>query len=394
MQNVKIWSENALTDIFRYSHCIKASPAELHMAKNEYESFQLAVRATTALSDVTIDVHPVEGIHFSVSRIREVFTPVNNEVNTTIVRAKAPCMMPEYYDNTNHLAVLDAHETYSFAVEARTTAETGAGTYKTNVTVSYSECGERKRREVPVTITVYNVTIPEAKDSQFGYTCWFNSVGSSEFAEWYPRSGLDESGGYNDATWEILKNFASVMKKQRQNTIWVPVAELVVHRLKTENGRYKIDWSDFDRYITTFAEYGAVKYLEGQHILNKNWLSPEPWSGGMTITWVFSENDDGGFCIKNVLSDTEEGLRHIDDFYPQLREHLIEKGWNRMWLQHVCDEPVSARVDGGVQVESVKRMYERIKTEWEWRTFDAGGNQIQRFGNLLTDPVPQLDKLV
>ena len=415
---VSAWITNALTDVFENTE--KSDTAveagAIDMAKNEYESVQLAVRAGRRIANIKVSVEPVEGISFYVSRVQSIYTAYNNTLSS-IFRAQAPCKLPEYYGNGGSfnenpedlsydtMSVLTANKTVSFVVEAGTTKDTEPGTYTTNI-VFQSAQGTQK---FPLTINVYNVTIPDTKDSKFANTVWFNSLDGSEFGTYYGSGAF--YNGWSDTTWQILENYARAMKKQRQNTIWVPTRTLLQSDAQMVDGKLTFTFKNFDKYLDVFLHAGPVKYFEGQHIYDKNWSfdkntgeplygqSSQAWEGGYPSVWYLTYDQDT-WSIVGTASLTHNPRTNernqaawdfIDNAYTQLAEHLKARGLNDIWYQHVLDEVVAPEIDGGIQVKTVREMYKKIRSDWGWHTLDAGGYQTQRFGTDLTDPIPQLD---
>ena len=73
--------------------------------------------------------------------------------------------------------------------------------------------------------------------------------------------------------------------------------------------------------------------------------------------------------------ESAEVSRHFDKLIPALYQHLKAKGWANMWLQHVCDEPLS-----DLQARQIDAMYKRILKEMPgMRTLDAGSHQLTNF---------------
>lgn len=401
---ISFWTTDALTDVF--TDTVRPSDATesgtINMAKNEYESIQIAMRSTRKLTNVKVKVNPfpiANAPTVSVYPIRDLYCSVNSyEVDASNLRRKAPAYFPEYYDKTDSIGNIDIDKSASVCVEAATTKNTKPGAYKTTVQI-YSSQG---MKTIPITVVVYNVTIPDPKDSSFSYTNWFDSATepgteTDNMLDLYFNAGVQSNGAgyaYNDNFWNLLKNYANVMKKERQNTIWVPMSDLLLSDSKINaNGTVTFNWTNFDKYINLFLSNASVKYLEGSHIWNKNWFinnDDSHWPTDSCVGWYFALKN-GKNTVQWDFVDENDPSSHVQkfesSFLPQLYSHLKSKGWDKMWIQHVCDEP-----DPAVQVPQIQRMYKKLRTIMPTiRTLDAGSKMDQFFGPELTNPCPELD---
>ena len=387
-ESVNVWVENALTDVFETS----TAPADaqrsgaIHMLKNAAESIQVAIRPEEDdLTGVLVTVEPVEGLtitaypigniayrSFSNPRIGEYRIPDADEYR----RADIGVPVPEYYLAPEEAVdVIRKDTTRSFCVEAVSTAETVAGTYRTNMVISSAQgiC------ELPLTVRVYNGTLPEPEDSQLGYVCW--SADSND------TFGVEK---YSEEFWKIVGTYAKAMKKERQNALYLDIRALLMSGVTINpDGSYAFDFTNFDRYIETFLQYGSFKYLCGNHLAEKDfYIEPNDplWPTNAVDVWTFVEKD-GEIVVEWQYADAEAGVRHLRNLLSPLYAHLKEKGWDRMWLQHISDE-----VEGERPNRQVAMMYELVH-EWmpTCRTIDAGFGRIMGFGERVDIPVPRLD---
>ncbi|MBQ5840849.1 MAG: hypothetical protein IIW40_02725, partial [Clostridia bacterium] len=337
---VKIWTVDALTDVLTTTAMPSgaATSGELHMLKNEAESLQVAVRPESgALNNVSVTVEPVSGLSLSVYQIGYVKYRKHSANIGDYRRAAAGTPVPEYYMNSNTAESVAKGTTATFCVEAISTAKTKAGTYKTNIVISTRE-GMRK---LPLQIKVYNGALPEPKDSEFAYTC------RAETAYW-PNNTADKINstffdidGYDEDFWKLQEKYAKVMKKERQNVLDVPIRELLGTGLTIKaDGTYQFDFTTFDRFIETYLKHGSFKYLEGSHVLDKDWYiepNDKKWPTNATDAWVYVVKN-GEITTEWKFTNTPEAQKHLNQLLTALYKHLKDKGWDKMWLQHVADE--------------------------------------------------------
>ncbi len=387
--SVKIWTESALTDVFESTAMpAKASvTGELHMLKNEAESLQVAVRPEGgALNNVSVTVEAVSGLSLAVYQIGNIKFSKASALIGDYSRAKAGTALPEYYMNTNEAEKIAKGSTVSFCVEAITTAKTKSGTYKTNIVIRSKE-GVRK---LPLQIKVYNGTLPEPKDSEFDYVCWHQSAGWNGNGDDQMNSTFFDAAGYNANFWKLQENYAKVMKKERQNVVEVPLRNLLGSGLTIkDDGTYQFDFTNFDRFVETYLKYGSIKYLNGNHLLDKDWyISPNDpsWPTNSTDAWVFVKKN-GKVTYEWQFTDSDKAQKHLNQLLTALYKHLKEKGWDKMWIQNVADE-----VTGMKPKNQVAATYDLVhKLMPTVKTIDAGSQLANRYGDKLDIPAPRLD---
>ena len=408
--DVITWFEGPLTDIFSTTKKSSSSLSSGHIdvLKNETESIQIGVQASgQELTNLKVTVKPFSGKNaptLLAAPIRLVtntkpsrgFTAAGNYA-AKYKRGDSPGQFPEYYDVNNNIVGLEKGFAYTIpagksagiVVEVTTTKSTPAGEYKTTVELT----GDQGARSIPITVKVWNSTLPDPKDSSFSYTNWFSS--SNMNGDGFP-SFMDayySAGSFNDNFFTVMANYARVMKKQRQNVIYVPTMALLASDMTIDSsGKYQFTFKNFDRYVETFLKNGSVKALEGGFFYEKDWYvdpptEPNTWPLDSLVTAIFVKS--GSKCTtKWVKVNTTEASRHFNQLIPALYSHLKAKGWEKMWLQHVCDEPLS-----DLQTKQISAMYMRILKEMPAvRTLDAGSHQLTNFTNKeLSINCPQLD---
>ncbi len=389
---VKIWTENALTDVFGSTEMPAGATesGQIHLLRNESESIQLAVRPTAGkLTDLKVSVEPVSGagdLQLTVSHIVSVKFSKASALIGDYRRAAAGTALPEYYSGKDTVASVAKGETVSFCVEATTSAKTKAGTYQTHLVVSSRE----GIRRIPLSVRVYSTALPDAKDSSFDYVCWFLSAGWNNDAADQVNNTYFDATGYNENFWTLMKNYAIVLKKQRMNVINVPLLNLLGSNMTIDaQGNYHFDFTNFDRYVETFLQYGSVKYLNGSHLLDKDWyISPNDpsWPTNSTDAWIFV-NKNGKVQYEWAFTDSDEAQRHLRQLLPALYAHLKEKGWDKIWIQNVCDEVTGMKPKNQVAAtyDLVHELMPGIKT------MDAGSQLASRYGDKLDIPTPRLD---
>lgn len=397
VENINFWVEGPLTDVFHDLEPSEEPQKEMviEMVKNESESMQIALRSPEKLNGVKIEVEPFAesgapkinvmpiGLVLN-SKSSYGFTGEHAGIRSTHIRRESPAYFPEYYMSDNNIGTVDANRSYGIAVEATTVAATPSGTYTTTA-ILLSEQGEIGR--IPITITVHNAVLPEPKDSRFSYTNWilpFHWWTGEMHPTYNACWSVDK---IDDKFFSLMSNFAGVMKKERQNTIMVPLALLMSDATFGTEGEINLSFNNFDRYIQAFIDKGSIKNLEGEHWFEMDWNgSDDPYNSAL-VAKIIHKGDDGKAEFARVALDSPEAKSYFDRFIPLLYNHLKAKGWEKMWIQHVQDEPMVT-----IQHTAINEMYGRILHEMPMvRTVDAGSRQKDWFSEDLSIFCPQIN---
>lgn len=174
------------------------------------------------------------------------------------------------------------------------------------------------------TVRVYNVSINK---TSLWVTNWFG-LGKNQLKQ---LSGGKDSVEFSGNYWKWLHVAAKKMRDYDQNVIMTPVFSLTV--ITVNKDKFSFDFSKFDQYVQTFIDEGALGRIEGGHIGGRmgNWYAQ------FGVYTPYMKNDSLKF--KNIAVTDAEAQNFYGQFIPALVAHLKEKGWDKIYLQHVCDEP-------------------------------------------------------
>jgi hypothetical protein len=175
-------------------------------------------------------------------------------------------------------------------------------------------------------VHIYPVTIEKTR---LWVTNWFG-LGKNQLKQ---LSGGKDSVEFEGNYWHWLGVAAKKMKDYDQNVIMTPIFSLT--QIRMEGEKYHFDFDKLDHFIQLFIDSGTLERIEGSHLGGRmgNWYAQ---FGLYTPFW---RNDT---MRLRVLSLDDEITRNFyRQFIPALMEHLRQKGWDRIYLQHICDEPES-----------------------------------------------------
>jgi hypothetical protein len=304
--------------------------ANADVARGEHATFQFAFRSML----------PVEHLTASAVQLHSKYLLINHQnvnigyVDYVRTGKTIPTPPPDKLISTTGFfpdPIIDtsfinvrADYTQPIWVSINVPKNTPAGEYNGQLNVRGIINHKTMELHVPFSIHVYPVTIDS---SSLWVTNWFNLDEQ--------KLKLMNKGTfvvpYSDKYWKLLKVTASKMAEYNQNVVMISPLSKAKYTLK--DGQYTIDFSHFDKYVEIFQQAGALKRIEGGHL------------GGRMGDW----NSNFGVSVPIVSPDTTIFEMHpISDqiaqnfykqFIPALTAHLKEKRWDKIYMQHIGDEP-------------------------------------------------------
>jgi len=204
--------------------------------------------------------------------------------------------------------------------------EASGGVYTAKVTISGEMNGRRFAVCKEVSAKVYDVVLPE---QTLWVTNWY-------FPEYMHKMNKEQPvEPFSDRYWELLKVLANSMRDHGQNTYIIrsrPEFQLADDSLpeliKTEvsGTKYTFDFTNFDKTVEFLIREGGLKRIEGSHLGSKM----KGWGSDIGVSVP-------GLGLRPLQNDTARN--YIAQFIPALYSHLKSKGWDKMYIQHVADEP-------------------------------------------------------
>lgn len=176
---------------------------------------------------------------------------------------------------------------------------------------------DREEADFPFTAQIHVPVVPAVGAHSFPYTNWFSYDAIAK------RHGLKP---WSEAHWRMLRRYADLMARARQNTFWIPLASVFTVR----RGQPLLDAVRLRRIVKTFTDAGLY-WIEGGH-----------FGGRTTDEWTCPT-----FSVSLVsqLAASPEGNEAIAAIGRQLMTEIGRNGWRDRWLQHVADEPIHANAD-------------------------------------------------
>jgi hypothetical protein len=182
---------------------------------------------------------------------------------------------------------------------------------------------------------------------------------------------------FSDQHWELIRLLARKMADYRQNV--AIISPLALSDFTYEKGKWKTDFTKFDKMVDIFIKEGVIGRIEGGHI------------GGRESTWtsqfvvmVPGKEGDPQKKFENLPISDPKAAAFYRDFIPALRNHLKEKSWDKIYMQHLADEPIHENVKSYIEIAKfIRNLAPDFKFVDACHSKDLGG--------MLDIWVPQLD---
>jgi hypothetical protein len=179
----------------------------------------------------------------------------------------------------------------------------------------------------PFTVHVHNVTM---KKPRLWITNWWFSD-----AERLSMLAGHKIEPFSAEYWKLIRQFADFMAQYHQNMILVSPLDLAQITLKDD--RWSFDFSRFDKMVQAFVDAGVVGLIEGGHIGGR---SSGDWNSAFTVR--VPKFTGGAMQFVNLPAADAAARRFYRQYLPALARHLADRGWDKIYRQHLADEPIPA----------------------------------------------------
>jgi hypothetical protein len=329
-----------LEKIFKETAFFNEKEALALAARGEHASFQFVVRSQQNVSSLNLDVTGLKYEDHVISDIRVGYVdfvrigrntpnPSRDKLNTTNGLYPDPIRIAESVD-------ISANETQSIWVTISIPADVPAGRYEGDVTLTGEIQGHPFELTRPIGVQVYPVTI---RNTSLWVTNWY-STSPHNLELVFGQSGIEP---YSDRYWTFVKLLADKMAEYRQNVALISPLMLAEYSID-QDGAYKIDFARFDQTVEIFKEAGVIGRIEGGHIGTREggWISD-------FVVFVPKVEEDTTYFEKYPMS-SDSAQQFYSKFIPELMDHLKEKGWDKIYMQHLMDEPIPENIETYVEV--------------------------------------------
>jgi hypothetical protein len=210
------------------------------------------------------------------------------------------------------------------------------GLYKGKITIKGKCEGRNFSISKDYSVRVYPVTLDK---TSLWVTNWFNADTSNLKKMNFGKPPVP----FSDEYFGLIRQLAAKMAEYRQNVALI--SPLRLSEFTYENKVWKIDFTNFDKMVDIFKSEGVIGRIEGGHI------------GGREGDWnsqfvVMVPNDTADLRSKyDLLQITNPRAQEFyRQFFTALNNHLKEKGWDKIYMQHIADEPTEQNFGSYIKI--------------------------------------------
>jgi len=333
------WTVDPLVKLLRNAPVGNEREATADAARGETATFQLVVRSDLPIHGLRCEVGDFRGegdspaIKGAISRFVG-YVPVVNLMGhppkDAVGIAKGDYPDPLLEDPTVDVKAGDAQPVW---VTIKIPLDTEPRDYHASAKV----IAGTDAVEFPLTLHVYAAKVVKTR-------LWVTN--------WFQRDiGYDPMPAHNTPQfWEMLRLYARDMAAHRQNVARTVPLELAQYTYDT-NARMSVDFSRMDQWIQIFIDEGVIGRIEGQQFAWRGGKWDSPY---VVSTYVV---DNGKTVEKRVAPTSPEAIQFYSQFLPLLQKHIEQRGWLKIWFQHIGDEPADNNADSYLQVRALVKKY-------------------------------------
>lgn len=307
-----------LYKVFRAAADLPAAEPTAHVAVGEYGTIQFVFRSPAAVPDLKATLSG--DMPGAVVRFVGYVTVGHSYGNAPADMLKTADRLfpdPLLEDKTVSVAA-NQNQPVWITVPAKS-----PGTLQGKLTLRWNG-GELSR---PFTVQVHNVKMNKPR-------LWITNWWFSEPERLSMLAG-HKVEPFSDEYWKLIRQFADFMAKYHQNMILVSPLDLT--QISVKGDKWSFDFSRFDRMVRTFVDAGVVGRIEGGHIGSR---SSGDWNSPFHVRVAKAANGTVQFVY---LPATDAAARQFyAQYLPALSAHLAARGWDKIYSQHLADEPVPA----------------------------------------------------
>jgi len=312
-----IWAKPACFQVFKHTRKWneETSSLTLHAARNMVVSGQICLREMYNAFDIT---------SLSVSDLPEGVTAKTYITDYMTYNDGVP--YPDILSTKTCVHVLmNATQSVWFSFTVGKDAPVGTHTVTVTVNTDHGEYATEW------TLTIYPVTLPEPKDSDFGHEYLLNPFASfpkDRPCENPPYTPFYTHIRYDEDWWELMANFARTLKAIRVNSLHIPSLTLLADggSKRISDTQWHLEFGLFDRFVEHFMVHGSFRYLTVEAIIGAQY--------GTEIQGIDADGRYTKFAI-----GTPDAEAWAKAFYSGLYKHFEEKGWLPMLQMRLQDEP-------------------------------------------------------
>ena len=310
---MKFWCTPSIITNFKNARMPKDGTEKLTIdaARNEIVSAQILLRSDCDFRVAGMQMANIRG-DFDLDRVKicaQQYLLFNDQV-----------AYPDPIANTIEVSVKQ-HATQALWISFDIPGDQPAGEYEIQVVI-FTNVGEYRPY---FTIHVYDVSIPPPEKGTFNMEYFLGLDEKSLFNE----KGY-EFEIFDEKWWAFLENYARSLRECRINILILPLINLLIAAgsKRVNKQEWVLDFTLMDKFIKFMLAHAGTKRIICSHLFS------------FQTTSIFSINEKGK--ITNIPVDDPDAVCWVNTLLKKLYLHLVENGWDNIWLMHLQDEPQNA----------------------------------------------------
>lgn len=315
-----------------------------HVARGEHASFQFIFRNSLKTTGLAITVKNINAGSKQPLPVKVLFEAyVKNGRNTPSPSRDRLVSASGYFPDPLLPvcpATIPAFDNQPVFISIQIPEDAVAGEYSTEIVFSGKSGDKTFTVSKVIKFKIYNVSLGEQK-------LWVTNWWFTDPDKLRKLNNGNDIKLYSDQYWDVIRLFARNMKEYRQNVAMISPLELC--KITKSGDSYNFDFSNFDKTAEILLNEGGIKRIEGGHL------------GGRTAGWMgpfgLSVPEFTGDSCKLVLKpmDSPEVKPFYSQFARAFIQHLFVKKWNKIYVQHIADEPIESNIDSYKEISAFLR---------------------------------------
>ncbi|RFM26664.1 DUF4091 domain-containing protein [Deminuibacter soli] len=379
---ITISYQHSLEKIFRESNLGKTDTLPvIDVAKGEVASLQYIINGDKDITDVDVHFNSNEQNKDILSGARAYYEGFVRAMIFADKRSRdfLPAHDNEYPDPLYSFPCkqITANQNQPCWISIPVGANAKTGDYKCSVTFTGKYKGQSFMLTRRFIVKVYPVVL--SKDDILSVSNWFAfETPQNEYKKTFKRMNAGADVPYNsELYWGYLKKYAAIMSAHGQNVFYLSPVHLVTY--KRDGNKWGFDFSFFDKVAGTLQANTKLKFIEGGALA----LRGNGWEGNFRMLFPHQENGTWGVGLQDLSNPDVQ--QFYKAFMPALCAHLKEKGWDKIYIQHIADEPIDANADSYISISK----FIRAQLTCNLKFIDAV--QTTKVAGYVDIWVPQLD---
>ena len=342
-----------LSRIFKESNYFPEFSETIEVAKGECATFQFAVRSALPLKNLQFSVSSFSdgnGAKLDASRVGFIDYVRENRLTPDLSKDAVRPLSNYYPDPIREVQnwSVGRDQAQPMWITLPIPVNAKEGNYKAEVKLSGVAGGTPFTFKKDIFVKVYPVTLERPS---LWVSNWF-SVSDEKMKIFNSGEPVKR---YSPDYWNMVTELAEKLGECYTNVILASPLELV--DFKEKAGKYSFDYTNFDRFIEIFKQEGVLDMIEGGHIAGRK----GDWASSFEL-YVPEYDKDGAKKNVQYPLDSEKVQNFYGQFLPSLKKHLEAKGLDKLYVQHIADEPIEENYQSYVAIaQFVKKVWPGVK---------------------------------